>query len=163
MRKIKLLNGRVALVDNEDYSKVKQYKWRFLYNNFKKDKDSGYAVSGFRPIILMHRLILETPVGLFTDHINNNKLDNRRKNLRIVTRQQNATNRLKFKNKSTSSIFKGVSKEKEQDVYRVSVVVEKKIVKINGFKNEHYAALAYDLWANDLYGQYANLNFKRAI
>lgn len=52
-----------------------------------------------------------------------------------------------------------VTKERNQSVYRVSIKVGDRIVKINSFKHERHAALAYDLWAKDLFKEYALLNF----
>lgn len=83
MKGIKLTKGKVALVDHEDYEYLSQWKWYF---------NGGYAVRGCPKRILMHRLIAKTPDGFDTDHINRNKLDNRKANLRVVSRSQNLLN-----------------------------------------------------------------------
>jgi len=157
MPKIKLTNGMETIVDDDDYEKFGQYQWRFAPNNSKYNTSIGYAVRGHKTILL-HREIMKTPQGMFTDHINGDKLDNRKSNLRIVNRHQNATNTPK-RSATLSSVYKGVTKENNQNVYRVSVKVGNRIVKINGFQHERHAALAYDLWAIDLFGNYANTNF----
>jgi len=94
MKRIRLTQGKFVLVDNSDFEWLSQWKWSL-------DKD-GYVIRSFyarndnnEPITKhwsMHRLINNTPDGLDTDHINRNKLDNRRSNLRSVTNQQNQFN-----------------------------------------------------------------------
>ena len=92
MKRIKLNNtGNYTLVDDADYDKlVKMGRWH--------ESDTGYAIRRVRNnkgnsiTIRMHRVIAKTPPRLVTDHINGNKLDNRRKNLRTVSQQINAWN-----------------------------------------------------------------------
>jgi len=95
VKKIKLTQGRYALVDDEDFNWLNQWKWCF-------DRSNGYAhrnqwVNGKNRKIYMHRIILGNPRGILikveTDHKNRNKLDNRRKNLRVVTRSENVLNK----------------------------------------------------------------------
>ena len=90
MKKIDLIGkGRViahAMVDDEDYNRVSKYKW--FYSN-------GYATTSFG--YHMHRLIMLPPHDLVVDHINHNRLDNRRKNLRVCTQLENSKNRLHAK------------------------------------------------------------------
>ena len=111
MKKIKLSKGKVALVDNEDYIWLNQWKWHFMAG--------GYAMRHLRisedknsKLIYMHRQILNTPKGLESDHINRNKLDNRKENLRVATRSQNNMNRKKRIN--CTSKYKGVSWHKQR-------------------------------------------------
>src|ERR1035437_132783 len=71
--------GKFAIVDNEDYEFLNQFNWYMT--------DNGYAVyrhlaNGTKRTVRMHRLINKTPKGLVTDHINQDKLDNRKSNLR---------------------------------------------------------------------------------
>lgn len=87
---IPLTKGAVAIVDEEDYELVSQYKWHL--------NSMGYAVwrgkvDGKKKTIRMHRLINNTPDGKYTDHINRNRLDNRRSNLRTVTQKENMQNK----------------------------------------------------------------------
>lgn len=74
-------------VDKEDYNLLSKRKW-YLTNN-------GYLRNDSPRNTLLHRLIMKTPKGLFTDHINGNKLDNRKYNLRVVTQLINGLNRHK--------------------------------------------------------------------
>lgn len=88
---IKLPSGQDVLIDDSDYELVSKYKWHIHAD--------GYAIAeygnrrlGNRKTVLMHRLIMNTPNGMDTDHINRNRLDNRRMNLRVATRTQNNFN-----------------------------------------------------------------------
>lgn len=103
MKKIKLTQGQYALVDDADYADIVQYKWRAQKSN--KDK-TYYAVrwergwrrkSGTpRKLIQLANQIIKPPKGKEVDHINRNGLDNRRLNLRVVTRKENNSNRRKY-------------------------------------------------------------------
>jgi hypothetical protein len=73
------------MVDDHDYEILKQFPW-FLGTCGRKSYARNTS-AGF-----MHRLIMATPRGLRTDHINENTLDNRRANLRICTAAENAWN-----------------------------------------------------------------------
>lgn len=95
MKKIQLTQGKVALVDNEDFEYLNQWKW---YAHWNKDTQSYYAIrnSGTYPnrvTIRMSRVVADTPIGLVCDHINHNTLDNQKHNLRNVTYSQNGMNR----------------------------------------------------------------------
>lgn len=83
-KKIPLTQGKSAIVDDEDYDFLNQWKWTF----------SRYAVrtGGNNRRIYMHQIILPYKKGFEIDHINQNKLDNRRENLRYVTRSENIKN-----------------------------------------------------------------------
>lgn len=86
-----ILSGGVALVDDADLVTIARYSWRI-------DRD-GY-VSSRRTVgtrrqrrVSLHRFLMGDPAGMVVDHINRDKLDNRRANLRICTQMQNAKNR----------------------------------------------------------------------
>lgn len=83
MKKIKLTQGKYALVDNEDFEWLNEVKWFF---------DGNYAARKSPKKIYMHRLINQTSRDFETDHINRDKLDNRKCNLRSVTSSQNSLN-----------------------------------------------------------------------
>jgi hypothetical protein len=96
MKTITTKQGVKILVDDEDYLRLKAHKWSV--------NSRGYAVRftehlGVKKGIRMHREILELGEydgGMEVDHINRNKLDNRRCNLRLVTRSENQKNRNPF-------------------------------------------------------------------
>lgn len=114
MKKIQLTKNKVALVDDDMFEYLNQWKW---YLN-----DNGYAVNKGKTIIRMHRLINNTPEGLFTDHINMDKLDNRRCNLRSVSKSENGINRLKPKNNRSGC--KGVCFNKNANKWMAEIKVK---------------------------------------
>lgn len=103
IRKIPLTQGKFAIVDADDFEEVSKHKWR-LHNK-------GYAYFGTREnrkcrAVLMHRLINNTPDNMQTDHINGNKLDNRKSNLRSCSVTEN--NRNRGKHSRNTAGYKGV-------------------------------------------------------
>lgn len=87
----KRANGAYALVDEDDYERIKAMGSWYL-------SDTGYAVrrnvvDGRKQTIRMHRIVNNAPGGMVTDHLNNNRLDNRKANLRVTTQAENAKNR----------------------------------------------------------------------
>lgn len=129
---------------------ISQYNW-----SIRKHRTNIYAYPGTRSIqnMGMHNLVMG---GKWVDHINGNGLDNRRSNLRFATRKDNARNR--GGNKSSSTQFKGVSYYAKQDVYYVSIKVDGKTVKTNRTRNIYKAALMYNKWAVEFFGDFAWLN-----
>lgn len=83
---IALTHGLTAIVDSDDYEMLNQFKW---YVN----KDGYAARAKGNGTTYMHRLVAKTPEGMHTDHINHNKLDNRKENLRICSHAENMVNR----------------------------------------------------------------------
>jgi hypothetical protein len=99
-KEIPLSRGEVAVVDEEDYEKVINFgRWWC--------SDTGYAICHIgTKKVRMHRLINNTPKGLITDHINGNRLDNRKTNLRTVDHKENAANGVGF----TRKVYKDLPK-----------------------------------------------------
>ena len=88
---IKLTQGHRAYVSIEDYEYLSQWKWKIHPQGYAC-RSAGSPRSGYKTI-LMHRVVNNTPKGMETDHINRDKLDNRRENLRTVTRSENEFNK----------------------------------------------------------------------
>lgn len=156
--KLQLTKGKVALIDREDYERVSEYKWHthkgaggYLYGGtFTKSHE------GSRSRILLHRFINNTPDGYETDHINGDTLDNRKCNLRTVTRSENQHNS-KLRSDSTSG-YKGVSWHKASNKWRVRINKDGRSVFTDYFTDIKEAALAYNLHATSLFGSYAKIN-----
>jgi hypothetical protein len=96
---------------------------------------------------------MDCPEGLHVDHIDGNPLNNVRSNLRLCTNQQNLRN---MRSKGGSSKFKGVSKLGRRYVARI--MVDGKDVRRKSFYCEVEAAVQYDEWASELFGEFAWLN-----
>jgi hypothetical protein len=102
MKKIKLTRGYEAIVDDEDYEHLNQFKWAAQ----PKGDGSIYAYRMSRRTysfekrhnIRMHRDIVNCPENKVVDHINHNTLDNRKVNLRISSHTENMRNRKLQKN-----------------------------------------------------------------
>ena len=114
------------------------------------------------------RIILERVLGRRlerqerVDHINHDKLDNRRGNLRLATHQQNKWNVPKQKHRDgrpTSSQYKGVSLFKRNGRWTASIKVNDKSVRLGYFDTEEDAARAYDAAARQYFGEFAYCNF----
>jgi hypothetical protein len=149
MKQIQLTQGYEAIIDDKDFALVSKYNW--YYND-------GYAKAYHKGKRLrMHRLILNAKNGQQVDHQNRNRLDNRHSNLRICTLQEN--NRNISMRKDNTSGYKGVSLDKSTGHWKPLIHVDGKAKTCGQFKNKHHAALAYDLWAVDLHGEYASTNF----
>lgn len=133
MKKIELTRGKFALVDDRDLSFLNQWKWHL--------SAKGYAVrKPGNKCIFMHRVLNNTPEGLQTDHINKNKLDNRRKNLRTVNNQKNHFNMPLQKN-STSG-FVGVSWSKEKRKWYAYITLNDKMVSLGRYLLKKHAIFA---------------------
>jgi putative component of toxin-antitoxin plasmid stabilization module len=154
MKFVELTKGKRAIVDNDMYDFLNQWKWTYHSQGYAYRQ---YKVNGKYVPIFMHRLIIKACKGELVDHINGDRLDNQKSNLRICNWNGNARNKNKIK-RVASSRFIGVSKVRD-GVWQVGIRNGKR-VHIGFFNNEHYAALAYDLWAVDLHGEFAKTNFQ---
>lgn len=117
----------------------------------------GYAVrsEGGRPI-LMHRVIASAPPGLEVDHINRNRLDNRRSNLRLTDYTGNMRNC--SRNRRNTSGYKGVRRLGNRWAARLKCDGE--WCCLGWFNTPEEAAVAYDLMAMALFGEFAATNFR---
>lgn len=153
---IALTQGKFAIVDADDYDFLMQWKWWYAKGTY-----AARSVGGRRnkKILFMHRLILNTPEDKFTDHINGNKLDNRRKNLRHCTHQQNMSN---MKNRiGGTSKYKGVYWHKGGKKWAANVTVNYKNIHLGLFVSEIEAASAYNEAALQYFKEFAKLNIIR--
>lgn len=133
----------------------------------KKDKhllayswsiNKGYArgsVDG--KVVYLHQAIMNAPKGFQVDHINGNRLDNRRSNLRVVSRMQNQQNRM-VQQKNNTSGFKGVAWRKDKSLWAAQIRVETKLKHLGFFSDILEASKAYDRAAKEYFGAYARIN-----
>ena len=160
-RRIRLTQGKFAIVDPDDYPRLSKHKWRICRT---KGKNVLYAERSIRlpngkySRLLMHRQIIHVPEGYVIDHINGNGLDNRKANLRPATVAQNAWN---SKKRNPRSGYKGVCFDKDKGLWRAAIVCNRKRIHLGYFKNRTDAAKAYDKAAKKYHGQFASLNFPR--
>lgn len=161
-REIPLTQGKVAIVDAEDFDFVSRFKWHTL-----RSKNGRYyaarkvRIEGTDYTILMHRFLLNAPSGKDIDHVNRNGLDNQRHNLRLCTRSEN--NRNSLKRNTGKSRFKGVSWHGAGNLWKVRIYIDHKQISLGYSRCEEEAARAYDFAALNLFGEFARLNFPKEV
>jgi hypothetical protein len=157
MIEIPLTQGRVAKVDDEDFWVTLQ-PWFAdvrdgqIYASRNRPKDYG----GPRGLIRLHQVLMLPPLGMEVDHINRDTLDNRRANLRLVTKTQNMRNR--GLNRTSSTGFKGVCRGHHGKGWRAYVGVCGRTLELGNYATPEQASLAYDCVALAYFGEYAVLN-----
>jgi hypothetical protein len=172
MKRILLTRGKFTVVDDEDFEKTKKITWYFSYAKVKTKIDCGGYAKGYNPQtgknVFLHRFILNIPSNIQVDHVNHDKLDNRRCNLRLATRSQNNMNREKTNNKHG---YKGISFYSHRKYYtkttsrltypkswRANIKINKRRISLGFFCTKGEAAQAYNEAAKRYFGEYAFLN-----
>ena len=154
---------RFALVDDEDFDKLKMFKWRLDTKGYAQrtvhDPELYKRTRQGNRTILMHREIMQALKGFEVDHRNGLHLDNQRCNLRLATRSQNMRNQTKAMNKSSQ--FKGVSWHVRNKKWMSQITIHRKMIHLGRFDDEVLAAMSYDRMAQVLHGEFAKLNFGR--
>lgn len=145
--RIELSRGFHTLVDDDVDDNILKERWKYV---------NGYAYRDIRvglrwKRLYLHREITGAPADKVVDHINGDRLDNRRENLRICTQKQNAVNRRK-RSDVVGSIYKGVRLKRGN--YEACIAD----VYLGTFYTEVDAAHAYNLAAIERYGEFACLN-----
>ena len=136
------------LISTHCLQKVIKHNW-YIDGN-------GYPMTYTSRSKTLHKFLLgKQQKGYVIDHINRNKLDNRYNNLRIITQKENSYNRTK--NINSTNKYKGVIKRGNK--YVATITKDGKRHEINGFETEEEAAYTYDIMAQELFGEFAGLNF----
>lgn len=148
--------GGCALIDGDDEQSVRQFRWHHANTGYA-GSSSMYRMTGLK-LMLMHRLIATPPDGMQIDHINGNKLDNRRANLRFCTIRQNAHN-VRTKRQLAGDKLKGTCWDKSRGKWLASICHAGANLYLGRYDSEREAALAYDAKARELFGEFAALNF----
>lgn len=142
MKAIFLKSGERVLLDDEDYSEINRVRW---FNT------CGYAR---RKNKLMHRVIMKAPKGTFIDHIDGNRLNNQKPNLRFCTKKESRYNAAPKDGRK----YKGISLQVGRRLWRVALTKEGKTYRSFGHPTPEAAALAYNKLAKKHFGPYARLN-----
>jgi hypothetical protein len=144
----------VALVDDEDYEYLNQWKWHA--QKTQKDK-TYYAIRSTKlsnlKAILMHRVIMNTPINLMVDHIDHNGLNNQKTNLINCSNRKNQSNKLNSNKK-----YIGVYKPKNKNKVRAQIKINNVRIELGYFITEEDAARAYDEAAKKYGGESTSIN-----
>jgi hypothetical protein len=149
MPEITLTKGKLAIVDTCDYEELSKRSWHYSSTGYACKRKDG-------SIVLMHREIMSPRSGEYVDHINGNKLDNRRCNLRVCTNAENSYN-AKTRHDSVSG-YKGVCRDKWGKKWRARLHVDGREYALGVFESKHDAARMYNFWAIQFFGEFARIN-----
>ena len=157
-RSIPLTQGKVAWVDQSDYTMLSRFRWHLHVQ--------GYAVRntwtvGRGGVSLMHRMVMLPSPAQVVDHANGNPLDNRRKNLRVCSQAENNGN-LRRPATNTSG-FKGVSWFARGSRWVAHIRVNGRSTNLGYFDKAEDAARAYDEAAVLHRGEFARVNFPGGV
>lgn len=146
-------NGKHAKVDDEDFERLSEYSWYMV------SRGNSYAARfEEKKTRYLHREIMGIAVGerVEIDHINRDKLDNRKSNLRICTRGQNQVNKPIQKNNTSG--YKGVSWNKRLGRWVAYISENGKAKQLGLFNTKEEAAMAYNKKCIEVSGKFAYLN-----
>jgi hypothetical protein len=153
MKEIPLGHNKFTRVDDDDFAALSRLRWHL--------HPDGYAVHStfvnrIRGTVLMSRVILWTPPGLEVDHINGDRLDNRRSNLRRATKAQN-----KWNADNGDPVWRGVRKNTYANTWSASIRVNGVKKYLGSFKTKPEAKAAYDRAALEHHGPFAFSNRRK--
>lgn len=163
MKEILCSGHKIALVDDEDYEYLNQFGWKA-----KRDGKTYYAyrtkqIQGKRHSIAMHREIMKTPSDMQVDHKDWDGLNNQKSNLRNCTRNDNC----RWVIPRSNTGYLGVSRHKNKSTngniniyYTADIKANGVVYRVAHSKDVQEAARAYNKKAKELFGEFANLNFK---
>ena len=153
-------NRAIINIYNEDkvivgHTIVDDDKWHELSRSSMSFKNEDTYVMINNTKLTLHRYLLNANEDQKVDHINGNGLDNRIENLRFCTDTGNSHNKNKI-SKTTKSKYKGVVPVNER--YQSRICFNHHVYILGTYDIEDIAALAYNIKAKELYGEFANIN-----
>ena len=166
VKKIKLGKKDIYAIVDDDFEVKPEYCISLTGHGYPRANIYRGKINGkykYDGIYLHHLVMGKPPKGLVTDHINRNRLDNRKSNLRFIPQSSNAIN--KSSQSNNKSGYRGVHFSKHNTnnstgkVWVAQITTNYKCRHLGTFKTAKQAALAYDKAAKELHGRYACLNF----
>ena len=155
-----LSSGDVAIVDDEDFDRVSAFRW-YLSTHGYAQRCAHRRLGEAGTTITMHRFVLGLPSDAGIDHINRDRLDNRKANLRRCTKSQNSANREMrgtWNGKRIVSRYKGVTWKAKGSLWQARLGYQRRQIFLGYFSSEIEAARAYNRAALERFGEYARLN-----
>jgi len=157
MKTIPLTQGKFALVDNQDFTKLSRYKWCAARRRGTFYAERYIRVSDTEKILIsMHRVVLNPAPNKKVDHKDGNGLNNTRDNLRVATEAQNKRNQKKYKNNTSG--YKGVTfsrNNRGSKKWTARVQLDGKSHFLGHFVTPEEAYSAYCAGAVRLHGEFA--------
>ena len=150
MRVISTTKGMSVTVDDDQYDWLNQWKWTHHSRGY------AYRVVN-KKTVLMHRLITDARSGELVDHIDLDKSNNQRSNLRLCTFSDNMCNRVKPI--TSTNEYKGISYKRELEKWTARIHKDGKEYHLGVFSTAMDAAIAYDKAAIEMHGSFARTNF----
>jgi len=148
----KLAAGRFAVVDDNDFGYINQFRWffngRYIYRR-------NCTNSSLPKTVLLHREIMGFPVGKLVDHEDRNPFNNTKRNLRVCSSSQNNVNRGKIN--GTINNFKGVNRS-GNGAFKAEIKFGGKQIYIGSFYSELYASYAFDIASLIINEEFSSLN-----
>jgi len=151
----RIIDGLTVTVCDAGLAELEAHRWRVV----GPDRSHPYVgrYQNHR-IVYLHRVLLGGPPKLRGDHINGDTLDNRLENLRLCTHAQNMKNRKR--RRTAEQPYKGITRRGER--YYATILSDGESFGLGGYGSAVEAAIAYDIAARHLHGEFASPNFSAA-
>ena len=146
------IKNKYILIDDEDFWVLEKYKFSINTQGYVIT-EIGNRKMNTRKILSLHRIIIQPKAYEIIDHINRNKLDNRKCNLRIANKSTNGMNRSCQSNSTT--MVKGVSWSNQKNKYRIYCSVNGKQYHLGYAKSLTKALEIYKKKINKYHGEFA--------
>lgn len=152
-----------AIIDKEDVSRISYYKWRLSKGGTERSKCNGVVTGNGKETYTnsLHRHIMDCPNNMYVDHINGNRLDNRKCNLRICTNQENNFNAI-ARNNNTSG-YKGVWFDKTRNKWVSEIKISGRKIFIGRYEDIKEAAFTRLYTETLLHKEYMSIENKNTL
>ncbi len=154
-KQLELTRGQFAIVDDADFTELQKWPWHATKNGKYWEVGCTSTLPGAPYKKSMSRFLMDAKPGIIVDHIDGNRLNNVRSNLRLANKHQNGCN--SDKKKSNTSGYKGVSKN-AAGRWIAQITCHRTFHWLGSYATKKEAAAAYDAAATILHGQFARTN-----